>query len=491
MIRRQPITRRLPYDIIARPDLCYFNGATKYVLYEADYGNTLDLNKITTIEEFLHTMYKLACALEKLHSYGLIYMDLKPENILISGNGSVKLIDLDAVIDIKDLQNVHLSKGDIRFDMTDPSLIAPEIRPEMLGEFEQNKYFLLTNRVDIYSFGAIMLKWFLGRYPTENDCTAREFEQEILAMFRTGKLRGKLTQDEQTSLIEILWRCIQENTSPDGRYLETGELVKNLDSLQKLVSVSVSMRRQKYDRVRGRVQAAYVMDRFPLCDYCVRTGENEWVMDALIIGNDPISEDFFSNTLACAQMLDTKLVIRIAAGAAKELLKDYLNRWPLFSRTCILYLEDQLYGSGDGKDCGGIDQEITSVPFAEVRFYEWDQQKDPVGFISGMEKHDQISEKTISLQEKSLIFYSLKTKDALSAIWMSAVMDLNSENPVEQGRGLLFLLSMPIKHGQWRRSNLKRELTEKLSFCINFIHASGMSVPVRRSFGIHLRKPIM
>ena len=379
------------YDIIARPDLCYFNGATKYVLYEADYGNTLDLNKITTIEEFLHTMYKLACALEKLHSYGLIYMDLKPENILISGNGSVKLIDLDAVIDIKDLQNVHLSKGDIRFDMTDPSLIAPEIRPEMLGEFEQNKYFLLTNRVDIYSFGAIMLKWFLGRYPTENDCTAREFEQEILAMFRTGKLRGKLTQDEQTSLIEILWRCIQENTSPDGRYLETGELVKNLDSLQKLVSVSVSMRRQKYDRVRGRVQAAYVMDRFPLCDYCVRTGENEWVMDALIIGDDPISEDFFSNTLACAQMLDTKLVIRIAAGAAKELLKDYLNRWPLFSRTCILYLEDQLYGSGDGKDCGGIDQEITSVPFAEVRFYEWDQQKDPVGFISGMEKHDQIS----------------------------------------------------------------------------------------------------
>ena len=43
-------------------------------------------------------------------------------------------------------------------------------------------------------------------------------------------------------------------------------------------------------------------------------------MDALLMGDHPMADDFFMNILSCAQMLDTKLVIRLARKDAEEKL---------------------------------------------------------------------------------------------------------------------------------------------------------------------------
>ena len=45
--------------------------------------------------------------------------------------------------------------------------------------------------------------------------------------------------------------------------------------------------------VSWRLQAAYIMDQFPLCDYRVPEKEGRYVLDALILGDDYMADAFF------------------------------------------------------------------------------------------------------------------------------------------------------------------------------------------------------
>ena len=148
--------------------------------------------------------------------------------------------------------------------------------------------------------------------------------------------------------------------------------------------ISTELRQVSYDHVNGRVQAAYVMDRFPLCDYCRLNGENEQVMDALLMGDHPMADDFFMNILSCAQMLDTKLVIRLARKDAEEKLLWYTEKWPLLKKACSLFLEDEPCRDSKTRQPYHLNEKVTSLPFAEVRFYEWDGETEPEQLISKM-----------------------------------------------------------------------------------------------------------
>lgn len=44
---------------------------------------------------------EIALALEHIHRMGMIYRDLKPQNVLLNADGHIKLIDMGAVIDVK------------------------------------------------------------------------------------------------------------------------------------------------------------------------------------------------------------------------------------------------------------------------------------------------------------------------------------------------------------------------------------------------------
>ena len=155
--------------------------------------------------------------------------------------------------------------------------------------------------------------------------------------------------------------------------------------------ISTELKQVSYDHVNGRVQAAYVMDRFPLCDYCRLNGENEQVMDALLMGDHPMADDFFMNILSCAQMLDTKLVIRLARRDAEEKLLWYTEKWPLLKKACSLFLEDEPCRDSKTGQPYHLNEKVTSLPFAEVRFYEWDGETEPEQLISKMENQEDIS----------------------------------------------------------------------------------------------------
>lgn len=371
-------------DVIVRPDLCYFDGATKYILFESDYGQCLDLKKIKSVEDFINKMYDLAFALQQLHKNKILYIDLRPSNILVSSNGRIKLFDFDASIDMNHIADVHIKNDDIRYDVSNINLIAPELRPGSLGEFEQNKGLILNERIDIYSFGAILFSFFFDRYPGMPDCESAAYKPELFELFN-GKFRGELTDKEIELLSEIIWKCIQKNRGSNGRYCYTEDLVKDLKALKDMIGAPIEKRRKEYNynKMSWRLQSACVMAEYPLSKYRRLCG-NEWIMDSLIIGNDPIGEDFLANIFACSQMLNTKHIIRIAVSSAEKKMKEYMEKWPLLSKTTNLFLNNVKVETE-------LDTTITKTPFAELHFYEWDAGMDAAEFVTGLEQSEDIS----------------------------------------------------------------------------------------------------
>lgn len=369
-------------DVVVKPDLKFFDKATRYVLYENDYGTSLDLESITELREFVEKMLELASALEKIHRKNLIYMDLKPENILVSGNGHIKLLDFDAMLDLGNRSQIRLR--DIRYATSLPDLIAPEIRPEQWQkfEFEQTKHFL-HERVDIYSFGAIMFRYFLGRYPNSTDITTNQFRTEIEKVLKE-RFRRKMGKNEQEMLCDIIEKATRDDITK--RYACTSNLVMDLKNLAELL---VYHKQDSVKEADSRIRVAYVMDKYPLCEFRRKNEEDQEVMDVLLVGESPINRSFLANILGSAQMLETKLILRMAVLDSEETVENYLKEWPLLRKTTEIYLgNDRKVRETSEGDPVRIDDEIVDRPLAELHFYTWEKESKIRGFLETVDTRD-------------------------------------------------------------------------------------------------------
>ncbi len=378
------------HDIIVRPTEWYFDGETKYILYEADFGTSLDIGRIRSLEDFLKKMRDIAEALCRLHERGIIYMDLKPSNILVSSNGTIKLFDFDAAIDRKHLDRVRLEDGSLRYDAGTPGLVAPEIRGRNLDEFNRNKYHFISASVDIYALGAIMFSYFMNRYPTDADCEHAAYEAELQAQLE-GRFRGELIEEEQKILKKILRKSIDVDLSPSGRYFITAALLRDINRLLASMKTPRSAKERIYQKTGDRLQTAYVMDQFPLSEYRVHVGKQGWIMDSLLIGNGPVGAGFLTNILASTQMLQTKHVVRYALTGAEQAIKDYVRRWPMLAKTTTIYLDDAPWKPDWEGLRSELDPEITETPFAELRFYEWSAETDAAEWFLSLARARDIS----------------------------------------------------------------------------------------------------
>lgn len=367
-------------DVVVKPDLKFFDKATRYVLYENDYGTALDLDSITELREFVEKMLELASALEKIHRKKLIYMDLKPENVLVSGNGHIKLLDFDAMLDLSDKSQIRIK--DIRYATALPDLIAPEIRPDQLQKFEQTRDFL-HQRVDIYSFGAIMFRYFLGRYPNSTDITTDQFRTEIEQVLK-DRFRGKMTKNEQGMLCDIIGKATRDDITK--RYACTSDLVRDL---KKLAEALVYHKQDSVKEADPRIRVAYVMDKYPLCEFRRRNEAGQEVMDVLLLGESPINRSFLADILGSAQMLDTKLILRMAVPDSGKTVENYLEKWPLLRKTTEIYLgnHQKVRETWEGEPVR-IDDEIVDMPLAELHFYTWEKERDIRGFLDEVDTRE-------------------------------------------------------------------------------------------------------
>jgi serine/threonine-protein kinase len=190
----------------------YVEGKTVY--------DFLQENKVYTEAEALNIIIQTTRALEHAHCQGLIHRDVKPKNIMITPDGVAKLMDMGLARVADDANAIAAEQGKL---YGTPYYISPE---QILGKGN------VDFRCDIYSLGATLYHMVTGHVPFE----AEDSKGVMLKHLKESLISPDVHNiDLSFGLVKIIKRMMAKH--PNHRYGSTGELLKDLQSVEFLLEV--------------------------------------------------------------------------------------------------------------------------------------------------------------------------------------------------------------------------------------------------------------
>lgn len=352
-------------DIVVHPIEAYFQEETKYVLYEANYGYSMEKYQPKDAMEILKATYEILVALEKLHEKQILHMDLKPANILWIDQKRIKFFDFDASINMKEMQDISYIKGD-----EDLRLLAPELRKIKGSAYRIQDY--LKPRVDVYAVAAMMFYWFLGRYPEAEDNYVFAAKEELIKILNEI-YRGFFSDAEQEFLTDIIERGITDqyigsrHRGKKGRYQTAKEMADDIKILMDAVQTGGKEEKGDYRNVNYRLITSLIMNENPLDPYRYLDDSGQYCLDVVLAGDSSIRDEFFKNVFSCAQMTDTTMKIRFLSKEAEQYWKVLELACPELIHTAEIYRNGKAVHEP-------LDQKIVETPLAQLYFYTEDEE---------------------------------------------------------------------------------------------------------------------
>jgi serine/threonine protein kinase len=143
-------------NIVQVFDIGEMDDETPYFLMEhapgVDLGTWIEKQDVLSVKRVLRILRQVACALDHLHSQGIVHRDIKPPNIMVDpdSNDSVKLLDFGIAIR-EGAQDSCFETG----LLGTPSYMAPE-------QVDGNG---CGKAADLYALGALALELLTGKPP--------------------------------------------------------------------------------------------------------------------------------------------------------------------------------------------------------------------------------------------------------------------------------------------------------------------------------------
>ncbi len=182
-----------------------------HLLIEYVNGKTLDTVPALAVPRLVQVFTRIASGLFHMHRRNVLHADLKPNNILLSRAGDVKIIDF----------GLAWIKGQAKERVQGtPEYMAPE----------QAKHGQVTEKTDIYNFGATMYRLTTWRLPPSTvpapdspGMTSKVFEKML-------KPVRELNANAPRELCDVIHACLAYN--PDRRPTRVSDVLDKLKMLE-------------------------------------------------------------------------------------------------------------------------------------------------------------------------------------------------------------------------------------------------------------------
>ncbi|KAL5729519.1 mitogen-activated protein kinase kinase kinase [Ranunculus cassubicifolius] len=186
------------------------NGSLKQALKRKD--RTIDRRKRILIA------MDAACGMEYLHEKNIVHFDLKSDNMLVNMRDPLRPICKIGDLGLSKVKHKTLVSGGVRGTI-------PWMAPELLTCEKK----MVTEKVDVYSFGIVMWELLTGEEPYAHTCP----EKIIAGIIKDG------LRPEVPTWCEPVWRLLMEicwSSDPTSRP-SFAKIVKELRSMAESMSI--------------------------------------------------------------------------------------------------------------------------------------------------------------------------------------------------------------------------------------------------------------
>lgn len=170
-------------------------------------------------EKAARVIEQIARAVDKVHRRGILHGDIKPHNILIEIEEERPLITDFGLAELVETSEVALGIAGT------PAYMAPELAEAALQQRSPDQIAEVRSVAsDIYSLGATLWSVLTGMSPCEDNLTAKQQLQAVVA--RQLSVNDRVGTSIPDGLVRICQKCMMFD--PEARYATAGELADEL-----------------------------------------------------------------------------------------------------------------------------------------------------------------------------------------------------------------------------------------------------------------------